>query len=247
MCSTRPIIAIVQRADRLLMSPLIQTTCSQDVCIDVQAGSCIVETLRMFRQPVTVYLPPRCELRGGAWVVLDSQINADMIETYAGVLPSPVHLLTHFVAMHLSLWPVVAPSPREHDAACDQVGAHVHAYFHQCTTCRLHRDADTDATQCHLLGDADPTARGSVLEAEGVVEIKFRDHEVRALAQRLDPVARDLQRKLDRGAGSGAAPLESALAARLQHVLPVYRSVALQYAAMHETPVRTPSCCPRSN
>jgi acetyl-CoA carboxylase carboxyltransferase component len=30
-----------------------------------------------------VYLPPGCELRGGAWVVIDSQINADQLEMYA--------------------------------------------------------------------------------------------------------------------------------------------------------------------
>jgi acetyl-CoA carboxylase / biotin carboxylase 1 len=31
---------------------------------------------------VTVYLPPGAELRGGAWVVVDSKINGDMIEMY---------------------------------------------------------------------------------------------------------------------------------------------------------------------
>jgi hypothetical protein len=43
----------------------------------------IVDHLRAYRQPVFVYLPPGCELRGGAWVVVDSQINADMVEMYA--------------------------------------------------------------------------------------------------------------------------------------------------------------------
>lgn len=42
-----------------------------------QAGSLIVEALRVYRQPVTVYLPPGAELRGGAWVVVDGQINAE--------------------------------------------------------------------------------------------------------------------------------------------------------------------------
>lgn len=53
----------------------------------LQAGSQIVEQLRRFRRPVTVYMPPGCELRGGAWVVLDSQINSDMIEMFAGAPP----------------------------------------------------------------------------------------------------------------------------------------------------------------
>ena len=50
----------------------------------LQAGSCIVEALRGYAAPVLVYLPPGCELRGGAWVVIDSQINAGTIEMYAG-------------------------------------------------------------------------------------------------------------------------------------------------------------------
>ena len=41
----------------------------------LQAGSLIVENLRTYRQPVIVYLPPGAELRGGAWVVVDAQIN----------------------------------------------------------------------------------------------------------------------------------------------------------------------------
>ena len=42
-----------------------------------------MDNLRAYKQPVFVYLPPGCELRGGAWVVIDSQINADQVEMYA--------------------------------------------------------------------------------------------------------------------------------------------------------------------
>ena len=49
----------------------------------LQAGSLIVEALRTYRQPAIIYLPPGCELRGGAWVVIDSQINSEMVEMYA--------------------------------------------------------------------------------------------------------------------------------------------------------------------
>lgn len=47
-----------------------------------QAGSLIVEALRTYRQPVTVYLPPGAELRGGAWVVVDGQINAEQVHAH---------------------------------------------------------------------------------------------------------------------------------------------------------------------
>ena len=46
-------------------------------------GSRIVDALRKFRQPIFIYIPPSGELRGGAWVVLDTTINEDMIEMYA--------------------------------------------------------------------------------------------------------------------------------------------------------------------
>lgn len=49
----------------------------------LQAGSLIVDNLRSYRQPVMVYIPRGCELRGGAWVVVDSQINAAQVESYA--------------------------------------------------------------------------------------------------------------------------------------------------------------------
>ncbi|XP_068641078.1 acetyl-CoA carboxylase 1-like [Aristolochia californica] len=49
----------------------------------LQAGSTIVENLRTYKQPVFVYIPMMGELRGGAWVVVDSRINPDQIEMYA--------------------------------------------------------------------------------------------------------------------------------------------------------------------
>lgn len=52
----------------------------------LQAGSLIVDNLRSYRQPVFMYIPPGCELRGGAWVVIDSQINIDQVESYADTM-----------------------------------------------------------------------------------------------------------------------------------------------------------------
>eukprot|EP00043_Microstomoeca_roanoka_P013840 m.136036 g.136036 ORF g.136036 m.136036 type:complete len:2298 (+) comp15862_c0_seq1:167-7060(+) len=46
-------------------------------------GALIVDNLRTYKQPVFVYLPPKCELRGGAWVVVDPTINKEMMEMYA--------------------------------------------------------------------------------------------------------------------------------------------------------------------
>lgn len=46
-------------------------------------GAYIVDGLRLFKQPVLIYIPPCAELRGGSWVVLDSTINPLYIEMYA--------------------------------------------------------------------------------------------------------------------------------------------------------------------
>ena len=46
-------------------------------------GADIVDQLVAYQQPVFVYIPPFAELRGGAWVVVDSTINASCMEMYA--------------------------------------------------------------------------------------------------------------------------------------------------------------------
>jgi acetyl-CoA carboxylase/biotin carboxylase 1 len=46
-------------------------------------GSMIVDAFVAYQQPLFVYIPPHAELRGGAWVVVDSTINADVMEFYA--------------------------------------------------------------------------------------------------------------------------------------------------------------------
>ncbi|EDL19919.1 acetyl-Coenzyme A carboxylase beta [Mus musculus] len=46
-------------------------------------GAYIVDGLRLYEQPILIYIPPCAELRGGSWVVLDSTINPLCIEMYA--------------------------------------------------------------------------------------------------------------------------------------------------------------------
>ena len=46
-------------------------------------GSYIVDNLRTYKHPVFAYIPPGGELRGGAWVVIDSMINPRYMEMYA--------------------------------------------------------------------------------------------------------------------------------------------------------------------
>jgi acetyl-CoA carboxylase/biotin carboxylase 1 len=46
-------------------------------------GAMIVDAFVAYEQPLFVYIPPHAELRGGAWVVVDSTINSDVMEFYA--------------------------------------------------------------------------------------------------------------------------------------------------------------------
>uniref|UniRef100_A0A7S4BXK4 Acetyl-CoA carboxylase n=1 Tax=Chrysotila carterae TaxID=13221 RepID=A0A7S4BXK4_CHRCT len=46
-------------------------------------GSFIVDELTQYKQPIIVYIPPHCEIRGGAWVVIDATINPRYMEMYA--------------------------------------------------------------------------------------------------------------------------------------------------------------------
>jgi len=58
-------------------------------------GAMIVDALVDYKHPVTIYIPPNGELRGGAWVVLDPKINPDQMEMFAdkeargGILEPP--------------------------------------------------------------------------------------------------------------------------------------------------------------
>jgi acetyl-CoA carboxylase/biotin carboxylase 1 len=58
-------------------------------------GAMIVDSLRTYRHPVFVYIPPGGELRGGAWVVIDPTINPQKMEMFAdkeargGILEPP--------------------------------------------------------------------------------------------------------------------------------------------------------------
>ncbi|XP_070619443.1 LOW QUALITY PROTEIN: acetyl-CoA carboxylase 2 [Erythrolamprus reginae] len=46
-------------------------------------GAHIVDSIREFKQPALVYIPPHAELRGGSWVVIDPTINPLHLELYA--------------------------------------------------------------------------------------------------------------------------------------------------------------------
>ncbi|XP_009373180.2 acetyl-CoA carboxylase 1 [Pyrus x bretschneideri] len=137
----------------------------------LQAGSTIVENLRTYKQPIFVFIPMMGELRGGAWVVVDSRINPDHIEMYA-----------------------------------------------------------------------DQTARGNVLEPEGMIEIKFRNKELLESMGRLDQQLIQLKAKLQEAKSSGAhemvEPLQHQIRTREKQLWPVYTQIATRFAELHDTSLR---------
>lgn len=137
----------------------------------LQAGSTIVENLRTYKQPVFVYIPMMGELRGGAWVVVDSKINPDHIEMYA-----------------------------------------------------------------------ERTAKGNVLEPEGMIEIKFRTRELLECMGRLDQTLVSLKASLQEAKSTGTPgvveALQGQIRSRERQLLPVYTQIATKFAELHDTSLR---------
>nr|XP_043619198.1 acetyl-CoA carboxylase 1-like [Erigeron canadensis] len=131
----------------------------------LQAGSTIVENLRTYNQPVFVYIPKTGELRGGAWVVVDSRINSDHIEMYA-----------------------------------------------------------------------ETTAKGNVLEPEGMIEIKFRNKELIDCMGRLDPQIRSLKERLRETKYDQT--IVQQIKSREKQLLPIYTQIATKFAELHDTSLR---------
>lgn len=88
---------------------------------------------------------------------------------------------------------------------------------------------------------ADKDSRGGVLEAEGTVEIKYRNKDLIQTMNRLDSKCNELKEKIKK-AGNMSKPelntLESELEARQNQLLPIYRQIAVQFADLHDTPGR---------
>jgi acetyl-CoA carboxylase/biotin carboxylase 1 len=132
----------------------------------------IVEHLRTYQQPVFVFIPKTGELRGGAWVVVDSKINSDKVEMYA-----------------------------------------------------------------------EKTAKGGVLEPEGMLEIKFRTRELLDCMHRLDPqlasLKKQAQLQTEKGlAAEGINSIQQQIKAREKLLLPVYKQIAIRFVELHDTPNR---------
>ena len=82
--------------------------------------------------------------------------------------------------------------------------------------------------------------RGGVLEPEGTVEIKFRKKDLVKTMSRLDDTCRELTQKLNSPnlRSDEKQELEKKLAMREEKLMPMYHTVAVQFADLHDTPGR---------
>ncbi len=87
---------------------------------------------------------------------------------------------------------------------------------------------------------ADRMSRGSVLEPEGTVEIKYRTKDLIRTMHRLDPVCRELVTSiaLCTTVNNMKEDLERQLAEREKYLLPIYQQAAVMFCDLHDTPGR---------
>ncbi|KAJ3296515.1 acetyl-coenzyme-A carboxylase [Borealophlyctis nickersoniae] len=87
---------------------------------------------------------------------------------------------------------------------------------------------------------AEDESRGGVLEAEGIVSIKFRKPQLVAAIERLDPTYRQLKKALSDPSATAEQKkvTQDALDKRERDLLPVFHQAAVHFADLHDKPGR---------
>uniref|UniRef100_W4VRL7 Putative acetyl-coa carboxylase n=1 Tax=Corethrella appendiculata TaxID=1370023 RepID=W4VRL7_9DIPT len=87
---------------------------------------------------------------------------------------------------------------------------------------------------------SDPESRAGVLEPEGIVEVKFKEKDLLKVIHRVDPVVLDLKNKISECGPNKekVAEYENQIKERITQMLPVYHTVAIYFADLHDTPER---------
>jgi len=84
----------------------------------------------------------------------------------------------------------------------------------------------------------DPTARGGILEPSGIVEIKYRRHQILETMARLDPEIAALNIRLANAGEQERSKIATDLKKRQELLLPLYSKVAEHFADLHDVPAR---------
>ncbi|KAI9394985.1 hypothetical protein POPTR_005G169100v4 [Populus trichocarpa] len=101
---------------------------------------------------------------------------------------------------------------------------------------------DSKINSDHIEMYADRTAKGNVLEPEGMIEIKFRTKDLLECMGRLDQQLINLKAKLQETRSSApygmVDSLQQQIKTREKQLLPVYTQVATKFAELHDSSLR---------
>lgn len=99
---------------------------------------------------------------------------------------------------------------------------------------------DPTINPAHMEMFADQLSRGGVLEAEGTVEIKYRQRDLQKTMWRIDPKCKQLVEQLNNPQISEEEnkKLAAELKQRETLLMPMYHQVAVHFADLHDTPGR---------
>merc|ERR1719401_2100323 len=81
---------------------------------------------------------------------------------------------------------------------------------------------------------ADAEARGGILEPPGIVEVKFRDRDQKAVMHRTDKRLQQLDSELDAALAEDSDALKAEITERENQLLPFYGQVAVEFADLHD-------------
>lgn len=98
-------------------------------------------------------------------------------------------------------------------------------------------DASINSSVMEMYASSE-TARGGVLEANGLASVKYRTKDLMKTMHRLDKTLISLDKQLAEAGPSDAAGIQESIKSRERALLPVYEQISVQFCELHDTPVR---------
>merc|ERR1712176_394800 len=98
-------------------------------------------------------------------------------------------------------------------------------------------DASINSSVMEMYASSD-SARGGVLEANGLASVKYRTKDLLKTMHRLDKKLVELDKQLAAAGESESSSIQKSIKSRECALLPVYEQISVQFCELHDTPVR---------
>merc|ERR1712176_827285 len=98
-------------------------------------------------------------------------------------------------------------------------------------------DASINSSVMEMYASSD-SARGGVLEANGLASVKYRTKDLLKTMHRLDKKLVELDKQLAEASESDSESIAKSIKSRECALLPVYEQISVQFCELHDTPVR---------